>query len=185
MRCLVSNLSLQWLKSVCPRLPLDQCMRELPAGALNRLQAKFLYILSTRRFGNNGDARTSNSIHSDGRTKHRCQRRGCEVVNAGSPACEVRVTAEHRASENTTKTRPARHLYGRNVEMETSAGVATKMGLPDRQSQYKQLLRIKLLHSVNIYARGRGEGPVVTWRIQLYVCVHTCTCASSYVPVFT
>ena len=71
-------------------------------------------------------------------------------------------------SENTTKTRPARHLYGRNVEMETRAGVATEMGLPDRQSQYKQLLRIKLLHSVNIYARGRGEGPVVTWRIQLY-----------------
>ena len=56
--------------------------------------------------------------------------------------------------------------------METSAGVATKMGLPDRQSQYKQLLRIRLLHSVNIYARGRGEGPVVTWRIQLYI--HTC-----------
>ena len=82
------------------------------------------------------------------------------------------MTAEHRASENTTKTRPARHLYGRNVEMETSAGVATKMGLPDRQSQYKQLLRIKLLHSVNIYARGRGEGPVVTWRIQLFKNLH-------------
>ena len=110
MRCLVSNLSLQWLKSVCLRLPLDQRMRELPAGALNRPQAKFLYILSTRRFGNNGDVRTSNSMHSDGRTKHRCQRRGCEVVNAGSPACEVRVTAEHRASASTTKTRPARHL---------------------------------------------------------------------------
>ena len=67
MRCLVSNLSLQWLKSVCPRLPLDQQMRELPAGAPTRLQAKFLYILSTRRFGNNGGARTSNSMHADGR----------------------------------------------------------------------------------------------------------------------
>ena len=67
MRCLVSSLSLQWPQSVRPRLSLDQQMRALPTGALIRLKAKLLYILSTRRFGNNGGARTSNSMHADGR----------------------------------------------------------------------------------------------------------------------
>ena len=67
MRCLVSNLSLQWPQSVRPRLSLDLQMRAIPSGALQSSQAKFLYILSTRRFGNNGDARTSNSMHADGR----------------------------------------------------------------------------------------------------------------------
>ena len=38
MRCLVSNLSLQWPQSVRPRLSLDLQMRAIPSGALNRLR---------------------------------------------------------------------------------------------------------------------------------------------------